>query len=271
MTIPRRLCAIYLACWASLLPALAQDAKPDANSKPSEPTTVRVLSYNIHHAEGVDGKLDLPRIASVIQSVQPDIVALQEVDVMVKRSQSVDQAGELGQLTGMNQAFRGNIDLQGGKYGNAILARGELTVVANHRLPNIDNGEQRGVLEVSIKHQGRPLRVLATHFDHRRDPRERLESAVTVNKLAAAQPNTPSLLIGDLNAPFESDVLQQVTKTWQRTNSSSIPTIPVAKPERQIDFVLTFPVGAWEVVSAKVLDEAIASDHRAIFVELRLK
>ena len=41
--------------------------------------TLRILSYNIHHGEGMDGKLDLPRIASVITSVQPDIVALQEV------------------------------------------------------------------------------------------------------------------------------------------------------------------------------------------------
>ena len=41
---------------------------------------VRVLSYNIHHAEGVDRRLDLPRIADLIKSVEPDLVALQEVD-----------------------------------------------------------------------------------------------------------------------------------------------------------------------------------------------
>lgn len=265
--------AAGLLSWGTLSPALAQQAKPrpNANSKPSDSRPLRVLSYNIHHGEGVDGKLDLQRIASVIQSVHPDIVALQEVDVQVKRSQSVDQAAELGKLTGMKHAFGGNIDLQGGKYGNAVLAQSALQVVANHRLPNIDNGEQRGVLEVTINHQGRPLRVLATHFDHRRDARERLESVAMVNELAATDPNAPALLVGDLNAPFDSDVLQQVSKAWQRTNSASLPTIPVAHPERQIDFILTFPANAWEVVTARVLDEAVASDHRAIFVELKLK
>lgn len=246
-------------------------AQEDAKPKPESATTVRVLSYNIHHAEGVDGKLDVPRIAAIIESVKPDIVALQEVDSRVKRSANVDQAAELGRLTGMKHAFGGNIDLQGGKYGNAVLTKGDLSLVTNHRLPNIDNGEQRGVLEITVKLDGRPVRVLATHFDHRRDARERLESVKMVNQLADSQPSTPALLIGDLNASFDSEVLQRATAVWQPTNKQSMPTIPVALPERQIDFVLTFPRDAWEVVEARVLDEAVASDHRAIFVELKLK
>ncbi len=267
--LPRPLTAA-LMCLVICCLSHAVSAQDDANLKPSG-TTIKVLSYNIHHAEGVDGKLDLMRIASVIQSVQPDIVALQEVDVKVKRSENVDQASELGRLTGMKHAFRQNIELQGGGYGNAVLARGDMTIVANHRLPNIDKGEQRGVLEVNVELEGRRIRVLATHFDHRRDPRERLESITVVNRLAEAQPSVPTLLIGDLNAPFDSEVLQRATSVWQLTNNSSMPTIPVANPERQIDFVLSYPRQAWEAVSARVLDEVIASDHRPIFVELKLK
>ncbi len=252
-----------------LMPALP--AQETANQKPADPAVLRVLSYNIHHAEGVDGVLDLKRIASTIDGVRPDIVALQEVDVLVKRSKSVDQAAELAKLTGMQALFGGNIELQGGQYGNAILTKQSLALVANHRLPNIDQGEQRGVLEATTTFQGKSLRILATHFDHRRDPRERLESIAQVNALAHKQPQQPTLLIGDLNASFESDVLQQAIKVWDRTNRESLPTIPVNRPERQIDFVLSFPKGAWEVVEARVLDEAVASDHRPIFVALKLK
>lgn len=54
-----------------------------STAKADEPNHLRVLSYNIHHAEGVDQKLDLERIANVILSVKPDIVALQEVDQKV--------------------------------------------------------------------------------------------------------------------------------------------------------------------------------------------
>ena len=52
----------------------------------AEPLTIRVLSYNIHHGEGVDGVLDLARIGGVIKSVKPDLVALQEVDRNASRS-----------------------------------------------------------------------------------------------------------------------------------------------------------------------------------------
>lgn len=62
---------------------------------------LRVLTYNIHHGEGTDGVLDLERIAGVIKGASPDLVALQEVDVGAERTGGVDQAGELGRLTGM--------------------------------------------------------------------------------------------------------------------------------------------------------------------------
>ncbi|MCC6509595.1 MAG: endonuclease/exonuclease/phosphatase family protein [Pirellulaceae bacterium] len=238
-----------------------------AGCQSAEPE-LRVLSYNIHHAEGVDGKLDLQRIAQVIQSVRPDIVALQEVDSTVKRSGNVDQAAELGRLTGMQHLFGGNIELQGGQYGNAILAKGTITKSTNHRLPNIDNGEQRGILDATITLPGRTLRVLATHFDHRRDPRERMQSIEMANSLVTKTPAEPTLLVGDLNAEFESDVLKRATSVWQLTNRERMPTIPVKQPERQIDFVLTYPAGAWRVKEVKVLDESIASDHRPIFVVL---
>lgn len=91
-----------------------------------EPLRLRVLTYNIHHGEGVDGRLDLVRIAKVIQEVDPDIAALQEVDQNAGRSGQVDQAAELGRLTKMRSVFGGNIELQGGKYGNALLTRFEI-------------------------------------------------------------------------------------------------------------------------------------------------
>ena len=72
---------------------------------------------------GVDRKLDVPRIARVIKSVKPDLVALQEVDNKAGRSGRVDQATELARLTGMRPVFGANIPLQGGHSGNAILSR----------------------------------------------------------------------------------------------------------------------------------------------------
>ena len=53
---------------------------------------LRVLTYNIHHGRGTDGQIDLERIAEVILSTRPDLVALQEVDRRTGRSNNADQA-----------------------------------------------------------------------------------------------------------------------------------------------------------------------------------
>jgi endonuclease/exonuclease/phosphatase family metal-dependent hydrolase len=143
---------------------------------------IRVLSYNIHHGEGIDRKLDLERIARVILSVKPDLVALQEVDRNTDRTNKIDQPAELARLTKMHVAFGGNIEFQGGQYGNAVLSKSPIRRHKNHVLPNLDDGEQRGVLEVEVEFaKGLPIVLFATHLDHRAKDRERIASARTIN------------------------------------------------------------------------------------------
>jgi endonuclease/exonuclease/phosphatase family metal-dependent hydrolase len=240
-------------------------------SAKATPVRLRVLCYNIHHAEGVDGKLDLPRIARVILSMKPDLVALQEVDQKTKRTQNVDQVAELARLTKMKSIFGANIDFQGGHYGNAILSRFPITRHKNHYLPNVDMGEQRGVLESNIKlSKERSVIFLATHFDHRRPDQERRASAKFINKMMGEQKNTPAILAGDLNDVASSPTLKEIGKLWLRTNKEITPTVPVTKPVRQIDYILVRPKERWKVVETQVLEEAVASDHRAIFAVIEL-
>jgi endonuclease/exonuclease/phosphatase family metal-dependent hydrolase len=239
----------------------------------AEPTRVRVLSYNIHHGEGTDGKLDLERIARVITSVTPDIVALQEVDKKVTRTGGVDQPAELAKLTKLHVAFGGNIRFGGGDYGNAVLSRFEIAREKNHLLPSIDQGEQRGVLEVELKLPGEapPLLFLNTHLDARRPDAERVASARSINELVAKVPKRPALLAGDLNDVAESETLKVFAGDWSKTNDAVLSTIPADRPRRQIDFVLYRPASAWRVVECRVLDEAVASDHRPILAVLELQ
>jgi endonuclease/exonuclease/phosphatase family metal-dependent hydrolase len=235
-----------------------------------QPVRLRVLSYNMHHGEGVDGQLDLKRIAGVIRSVKPDLVALQEVDKNARRTGVVDQPAVLAELTGMNVAFGGNIKLQGGRYGNAVLSRFPITAVQNHRLPNVAAGEQRGVLgaEVQVPGLRQPLVFYATHFDHRRDEAERVQSAEAVNALVTGN-RQPALLLGDLNDVAGSETLDRLDKVWKRSLDQSLPTVPVGEPRRQIDFILMRPAACWEIIKTQVLEEAVASDHRAIFAVLQ--
>lgn len=233
------------------------------------PVRLRVLSYNIHHGEGVDGKLDLERIARVIRGARPDLVALQEVDKGVKRTNGVDQPAELARLTGMEVAFGSNLKLQGGEYGNAVLSRFPLRGIRNHALPSFDAGEPRGVLDVEVAVPGmsRPVRFLATHLDHRRQDRERLASARTIRGWVEKGPKGPAILAGDLNDVPASPTLKEFAATWKRVGKD-LPTVPVDRPLRQIDFILVRPAESWRLVEAAVLQEAVASDHRPVLAVL---
>ena len=238
----------------------------------AEPLRLRILSYNIHHCEGIDGKLDVERVAQVIRAVEPDLVALQEVDQKAQRSQSVDQSAELARLTKMHIVFGANIPLQGGSYGNAVLSRFPIRSHKNYKLPRLDDGEQRGVLEVQADLPGfsHPLLFLATHLDHRPKNEERLASAQAILDITADQPDRPALLAGDLNDLPESAVLNRFGQQWGRANVNVLPTIPVENPRRQIDYILLRPPARWRVIETKVVNEAVASDHRPIFVTLEL-
>lgn len=85
--------------------------------------TFRVMTYNIQHGEGLDGRVDIGRIAAAIRAGFADIVAPQEGDRGVKRSHRIDTMVALSDLTEMKWAFGKNIDYQGGDYGNGALTR----------------------------------------------------------------------------------------------------------------------------------------------------
>jgi len=230
---------------------------------------VRVLTYNLHHCAGTDGKVDVERIAGVVRQAQPDLVALQEVDQNATRSGDVDQVAELTRLTQMHSVFGANIDLQGGKYGNAVLSRFPIVASQNHLLPNVRNGEQRGVLDVTIRlPEDQEIRFLATHLDHRRDDEERIASAKFINQLVEDRPGCCAILAGDLNDTSTSETMNVLWQEWTNTSTHERPTIPVTDPGRQIDFILYRPSDRFRWRDTSVLDESVASDHRPLLTTL---
>ncbi len=236
-----------------------------------ETQSLRVLSYNIHHGEGRDYIVDMERVARVIRSVEPDLVALQEVDSGTTRTLGLDQPQELARLTEMNVIFGDNIPLQGGHYGNALLSRFPIVRHENHPLTSYYGGEQRGVLEVEIRlPNDQTLLLYATHFDYRRNSCERLASAQQVNTLIENHADTPALLIGDLNALPQSRTLRTLGKQWTRAGCRYAPTYPARCPYKQIDYVLFRPANRWRVLETQVLGETMASDHRPTFAILEL-
>jgi endonuclease/exonuclease/phosphatase family metal-dependent hydrolase len=264
----RALCVAILAL-GSISPSLA--------AKAAAPLRLRILSYNIHHAEGLDGKLDLERIAGIIRTSEADLVALQEVDRNTVRCGKVDQPAELARLTGLHAAFGRNIPYEGGQYGNAVLSRWPIKRHENHPLPMLTPGERRGLLEVEIElPESRSLVFFATHLDHRPGDRDRIASAEAINLRAAESKAPLAILAGDLNAVPASKTLEIFKSAWtipaanSEANDPPLLTSPAQKPRRQIDYILLRPQQRWKVIDVRVLDEPVASDHRPLLATVEL-
>jgi endonuclease/exonuclease/phosphatase family metal-dependent hydrolase len=245
-----------------------------ASAADAPPVRLRVLSYNIHHAEGVDGKLDVERIAGVVRGCEADVVAVQEVDRGVERSQKIDEPRELARLTKLEHfVFGKTIDHQGGEYGNLVLSRFPIVSSRVLKFPNAAGAEQRGAVEAEIAPPGGPaFRLFGTHLDFGRKEAgeaDRQGAIRMVNERVEAT-GQPAILAGDFNCVAGSRTIETVLQSWVQSNSVEALTIPVGKPTRQIDFVFLRPKSLWKVIDVKVLDEAVASDHRPILATVEL-
>lgn len=234
------------------------------------PDRVVVATWNIHHGEGLDARIDLPRIAAVLRAAGADVVGLQEVDRNVGRSGVVDQTAELARLLGFaHRAFGRSIPLGGGEYGNALVSRWPIASVAIHPLPNPASREARTVLDARITlPAGRTLRAMVTHFDHGGDPTTRNLSADAVLGLLGSS-SEPTVLIGDLNDTPGSETLRRLEARFADASARNpLPTYRADLPTRRIDWVMMTPAGPFEVLSSDVPVEPVASDHRPVVVQI---
>jgi endonuclease/exonuclease/phosphatase family metal-dependent hydrolase len=228
-----------------------------------------VLAYNIHHGEGMDSVLDLHRIAALIREVDPDLVAVQEVDSVTTRTGGVDQAAELGRLTEMEPRYGRFMPYQGGAYGMALLSRWPISQAVNVRLP--EGAEPRSAMSVVVisPKSGRALRFVGIHFYRTAD--ERMAQAEALDR-ALAGGDTATILAGDFNSTPGSAVMARLSDSWSVVGKGEDHfTFPSYGPDREIDFVLFRPADAFEVISQRLIDEPVASDHRPVVVDLAWK
>lgn len=231
------------------------------------------MSYNIHHGEGVDGRIDLERIARVILDENVDVAMLQEVDRGVARSGRLDIPRELSVRTGMTFCFGKNINYGGGDYGNAILSRYSILEYTNTPLEMLRPGEQRGLLRAHIEIAHIPVCFWNTHLDYRSDDRERWQSIAQFERLVPTRPCKPLIFGGDFNAVPDSRVMRRMADlmedAWTHAGNGAGPTYPSTRPRKRIDYLFYAshrrmkPLRAWR-------NPTNASDHLPLIVEFRL-
>ena len=261
--------------------------------------TLTVLTYNIYAARsGVD------RIANVIRSVNPDLVALQEVDHNAIRSKRLDQTKELARLTGLkyfiyeatgtypeiNQdPYKKNYPKlagpkglyartigEDGFRGIAVLSR--YPIVRQKIVPLPGGCHPRDLIVATIKfptskNKTREITFISTHLSH--NSREARLRSVELIGQTAKKTKQPVLLAGDINALPNSPTLKALySQGWLNPAiGKSIQTFPVkaeAKNGRQIDYVFQFNSKWKSLKEGTENSDRTASDHLAYFVTFQI-
>jgi endonuclease/exonuclease/phosphatase family metal-dependent hydrolase len=201
----------------------------------------RIMTYNVHRCVGVDGRLDVGRVAAVIAHARPDIVALQELDVCRERTGTVDQAHAIAHRLGMGFHFHAAVQVEEERYGDAILTTAPLTVIKAAALPgsrSIKALEPRGALWLELQIEGRRLQVLNTHLGL--VPHEQRAQA-GADWLGGTGRRDPLILLGDFNAtPYHATyrvLAGKLKDARQLCRARASPTFPSRFPMLAIDHV----------------------------------
>lgn len=226
---------------------------------------VRVLTYNIHRARGMDRRDRLDRIIDVLGEVDADIVALQEV--------LAPQAPLLAEAMGMRVVFGRTRVLPQGPYGNLFLTRLPLV---GHQSYSLTCGpfEPRGCLRADVQSDAGPLHIFNVHLGLHYTERIR-QVRILAGILDRTRLEGPRLLVGDFNEWFNGHASRLLRAEFghpcgrrrggARTHPSVLPVFP-------LDRIYHDPVMSLDraVVHRSRLAR-VASDHLPTYADLRLE
>lgn len=220
---------------------------------------LRLMSYNIHHCSGIDGVHSVDRIAEVFKKFSPDVVAIQEVDSLTRRSKA-DQVGVLAEKAGYHGYFMQTIPHTGGGYGIGVLSKEKALSVK--RVPLPCRREPRGFLLVEFK----GYYFACTHFSLVEE--DRVASVEIIRNLAKTL-DKPLFVAGDLNAKPESKTMVAFKEFMTILNNTNQYTFNAASPSVCIDYVMGCGVEA-KVEKSYIDYDNHASDHLPLFVDIAL-
>jgi endonuclease/exonuclease/phosphatase family metal-dependent hydrolase len=238
---------------------------------------LRIMTYNVHSCVGMDGKLSPLRIAKVIEQFNPDVVALQELDVFRKRSEHEDQAKIIAEILEMDHFFAPAIVLENEKYGDAILSRLPMKHIKTDILPGYIEGsrrEPRGALWVEIQVGLKKVQVITTHLGLTFAERQlQIDALLSESWLESEQCPENIIFCGDLNFSSRSKLYKQCLRHLDEISAVAGPpgTYCGRYPFIRIDHV--FYRGRLNAQSSLVGDTdwaRIASDHRPLIVDFKL-
>jgi len=240
---------------------------------------IRVMTYNIHSGVNRDGKVRLQPAVRVIRSLNPDIVALQEVDMGVTRGRYRHQAKVLSDRLEMEFFFYPLVQFETRHYGLAFLSRHPFTIVKCDRLPTVlprFKLQKRGAIWIRINHLPWPIHIINTHLGlFHRERRRQIEALLGRSWLEAVPRDEAVVLCGDLNAGPLSWTYRNLSASLSDVQKKRgggqrpQPTFSSRRPILRIDhiFVSNHLVPSSVKVPTSLITQ-MASDHLPLSAEL---
>ena len=233
--------------------------------------TVRVATYNIHRGRGLDGRTRLERIASVLATIDADVVALQEV--VGASPLKAGQAEELGAALGMGWVMAPTRHLRTALFGNVVLSRFPVKHHAQYDL-TWKTCEHRGVQRVDVSLEEDTLHVYNVHLGtsllERRHQAAKLASIVHDRRIPG-----PKIVLGDFNEwarGMAKDVLAERLHSIDLSKHlSRRRTYPGFFPILHLDHIYyEGDVDVRSVELPRTRKALIASDHLPLVANLRI-
>jgi len=243
--------------------------------------TLRVMTFNIRHARGMDEQVNLQKIAAEIKQSGADIIALQEVDRFLSRSHLQDQPAELARLLNMNVCFSASEDCRNssavsayirennarsgmdGAYGNAILSRFSIVAHRCYFLPG--KRERRSLLQAEIAVNDDKIHFFSTHLSL-----DEVEQIAQMNILRDVLGSTPGAVAlgGDFNMESANPLIAKLASVIHKVPLRDHATTFAGDENRivEIDHLFTnlaAESGAWTQPTR-------ASDHHPVLAQLQL-
>ena len=230
--------------------------------------TLRIMTFNIE--AGVSGKIT--DIGNYIKQLNPDIVALQEIDQWAYRKKRIspvpeNQMVELASFTDMLPVFGQTCDFGGGYYGIGLLTKYNIESYQRILLPQTDSQyEPRVLIIVGLDVHGKKITIANTHLSLVEKDRT-LQIKFIARQLRKIKGH--KILCGDFNAnPTE------ISTTKLAKYHDALPenqnTFPSVNPRTKLDYIILDPKDNINVISHYIDTSCDLSDHCPCYVDIIL-
>lgn len=237
--------------------------------------TVRVATYNVHKCQGMDRRTRPERIARVLEEINADVIALQEVLSIPDHRPEADQSKFIADALGMQYIHAEARKLHGGIYGNVLLSR---FPVEQHQNVDITHQgrEERSVLRADILLNVQRLHIFNVHlgtsfWERRYQARALMEHHV----LRAPDLTGHRIVMGDLNEWTRGLVTRTLSEEFRRIDLE-VPifrkrTYPALLPFLHLDYIyFEHTIQARDAFFHTSRLALVASDHLPLVADFSL-